>query len=118
MHEYLTVAPGVNLSRLLGGKRLTKKFVRDAMRDHPEWDWRILSVGHGTYVNGEDAIRYNLTLDVSVDGSHLAFIDFKAVERKPEPEAPGPNTVGAMLNIQPEDTRTVGERIGYIAVVS
>lgn len=83
MHEYVPVAPGVNLTRLLAGQRLTKKFVREAMRDHPEWDWRNLSMRPGTYVNGEDAVRYDLTLQVMDNGSHVAMVDFKADVNQP-----------------------------------
>lgn len=82
MHQYVPVAPGPNLSRLLGGQRLTKKFVREAMRDHPEWDWRNLGSG-GTYVNGGDAIRYDLTLQVMENGTTKAMVNFQADETKP-----------------------------------
>lgn len=81
--QYIEVEPGVNLSRALGGRAITKAWVRDMMRRHPEWDWRMMSTGQ--YVNGGDAVRYDLTLDVqkltrSGYFSHVAFINYQSDE--------------------------------------
>jgi hypothetical protein len=96
LSEYLTVAPGVNLTRHLAehtpNGRVTKAWVRLAMQQHPEWDWRNLGPG-GTYVNGQDCIRQDLTLQVV------------------DPASPG--TVKAMVNFQINVTKP----IGYQAVV-
>jgi hypothetical protein len=78
MTTYLAVEPGVNLSRALGGERLTKKWVRERMREHPEWDWRILTPGFGSYINGQDAIANDVTLQVMRDGSTVAMVNFQS----------------------------------------
>lgn len=94
MHTYVPVQPGPNMTDLLrkDGCRLTKRWVREVMRDHPEWDWRNLGPG-GTYVNGGDAIHLGLTLQVyGADGA----------------------TTVAMVAFQTDDTMPYG----YLAVVS
>lgn len=78
--QYVAVEPGVNLSRALAGHTLTKAWVRDVMNRHPQWDWR--EVGLTRYVNGEDAIRFDLTLDVhkltrSGYFEHVAFVNYQ-----------------------------------------
>lgn len=79
MTTYIPVTPGVNLTRALDGGRLTKKWVRDAMRDHPEWDWRNLGFGY-TYVNGSDAAALDLTLQVMRDGTTVCMVTFKRTD--------------------------------------
>ena len=79
MHETVPVLPGPNLLKLLGDQRLTKRWVREIMKDHPEWDWRIVS---GPYINGEGAIRYKKALDVKrrnpdLTIDHVCFIEFQ-----------------------------------------
>lgn len=59
----LTVAPGIDMTRALGSERLSKQWLRDYLRKNPEKDFRNLS-GGGTYVNGGDAVRMDLTLQV------------------------------------------------------
>lgn len=81
MTEYVPVAPGINLTQHLARTktgRITKAWVRQVMREHPEWDWRNLGMGRGTYVNGEDAIRYDLTLQVMENGTTKAMVNFQA----------------------------------------
>lgn len=68
MTTYLSVTPGIDMSQALGAQRLTKKWLRDYLRDHPEKDFRN-HTGRGAYVNGEDAVRMDLTLEVF--DSHL-----------------------------------------------
>jgi len=63
-HTYVPVVPGVNLSKALDGKRLTKKWVREMMLAHPEWDWRNIGPSRGTYINGQDCVTYDVTLEV------------------------------------------------------
>lgn len=79
--QYVPVTPGVNLSRHLREQtktgRITKAWVREVMREHPEWDWRNLGDG-GTYVNGEDAIRLDLTLQVMDNGTTRAMVNFQS----------------------------------------
>lgn len=80
MTEYVPVSPGINLSRHLRENskngRLTKTWVKKVMAEHPEWDWRNLGLTGGTYVNGEDAIKSDLTLMVTNNGSHVASVTF------------------------------------------
>lgn len=91
MTQYLAVAPGVDMTdamHLLNGGRLTKKWLRDYLRDNPQKDFRILNpVGagaSGTYVNGQDAIRHDLTLEVRSlrPGSNdlVALVDFQRTD--------------------------------------
>lgn len=82
MTLWVPVVPGVNLSSALGEARLTKKWVREIMRQHPEWDWRNLSpLIRGTYVNGEDAIRHgDMVLQVMRGGSVVATITFQRTD--------------------------------------
>lgn len=84
MTTYVPVRPGINMKGRLGGDRLTKKFVREIMREHPEWDWRNLGPG-GAYVNGEDAVRYDLILQVYADdlATTLCMVHFQADQTKP-----------------------------------
>jgi hypothetical protein len=65
MTEYLSVAPGIDMSTALNGGRLTKKWLRDYLRDNPEKDFRILGGRWaGSYVNGGDAMTQDLVLEV------------------------------------------------------
>lgn len=80
MHTYLSVVPGVNLTRALGSNRLTKVWVREMMRTQPDWDWRIMTTGQA--VNGEDCIRQgDVTLQVMAvrngGWSTIAMVNFK-----------------------------------------
>lgn len=82
MTTYVPVRPGVNLSRHLRlntkNGRITKVWLRQVMRSHPEWDWFNLGLDGGTYVNGADAIRSDLTLQVMDGGTTIAMINFAA----------------------------------------
>lgn len=66
MTTYISVAPGINMSKALGSQRLTKKWLTTILAAYPHWDFRILNrnIGGGTYVNGEDCIRIGLVLEV------------------------------------------------------
>lgn len=79
---YVPVSPGIDMSRALGGARLTKKWLREYLRDHPEKDFRNLGLG-GSYVNGQDALNMDLTLQVMSNGSTVAMVHYQRVERKP-----------------------------------
>jgi hypothetical protein len=85
-HEYLAVAAGIDMSKALNGQRITKRWLRDYLRDHPEKDFRILNTrGHGgAYVNGQDAITNDLTLEVRSlrAGSNelVALVDFQPTD--------------------------------------
>jgi hypothetical protein len=87
MTEYVPVAPGINLTRHLRDHtkngRITKVWVRSVMREHPEWDWRSLALDSGTYVNGEDAVKYDLILQVMENGTTKAMVHFKADVNQP-----------------------------------
>jgi len=97
MHEYVTVVPGVNLSNHLNNQRpgnrpvVTKKWVRQVMGQHPEWDWYVVG---GSAINGGDCLRGDITLQV-VDRNDVG-------------------TVRAMVNFQADADRP----FGYKAVVS
>jgi hypothetical protein len=86
MNETLSVEPGVDMSQALGPHaKLTKKWLREYLRANPEKDFRILSGRwRGSYVNGEDCIREDVTLDV-VDPhyyhEHVAFVNFQHCDR-------------------------------------
>lgn len=64
MTTYLSVTPGIDMNSALGKQRLTKKWLRDYLRDNPQKDFRNLTRQGGTYVNGEDCIEYDLSLEV------------------------------------------------------
>lgn len=97
-HLSLAVAPGIDMSSALNGQRVTKRWLREYLRDHPEKDFRILNpVGagaSGAYVNGQDAIQNNLTLEV-------------------RSLRPGSNELVALVDFQPTDANDWG----YQAVV-
>lgn len=86
MNQSLTVVPGVNLARHLAQfspaqSGVTKRWVREAMRQHPEWDWRIH--GETSYVNAESAIRYDLdfqVVDPASPGTVRAVVAFHTVD--------------------------------------
>lgn len=94
MTTYLTVTPGIDMRSALGQDRLTKKWLREYLRDHPEKDFRVLTYGVRGPVNGENAIQMDLTLQVV------------------GPYDPG--TVVGTVNFQPTDAN----EWGYQAVVS
>lgn len=79
MTNYLTVTLGIDATKALGGKRLTKKWLREYLRDHPEKDFRNHTHGvRGTYVNGEDCIRHDYTLEVhDLQGRSVAMVNFQ-----------------------------------------
>jgi hypothetical protein len=87
MHEYIPVAPGINLTQHLAANtkhgRITKVWVRQVMREHPEWDWRNLGLNGGTYLNGEDAAKHDLTLQVMENGTTKAMVNFKVDVNQP-----------------------------------
>jgi hypothetical protein len=76
------VAPGIDMSDALMGRRLTKAFLRGYLRENPQKDFRILVSGMGTYVNGEDAIRHDLTLEVRQPrgGDFVALVNFQSTD--------------------------------------
>lgn len=78
MTTYLSVTPGIDMSQALGGKRLTKKWLREYLRDNPQKDFRN-HTGPGSYVNGEDCLNYDLSLVVhdSTTQSVVASVDFQ-----------------------------------------
>lgn len=78
MTTYLSVTPGIDMSQALGTARLTKKWLRDYLRDNPQKDFRN-HTGAGAYVNGEDCIRQDLSLEVYDSGHRLvACVDFQS----------------------------------------
>jgi hypothetical protein len=93
MTQYLPVAPGIDMREALGSKRLTKKWLRDYLRKNPQKDFRNLN-GGGTYVNGEECIKHDLTLEV------------RSLK-------PGSNELVALVDFQPTDAN----EWGYQAVV-
>jgi len=78
---FVMVVPGIDMTRALGEQRLTKKWLRSYLADHPEKDFRIS--GSGRYVNGEDCIRYNLVLEVRRPplNALVGLVEFRACER-------------------------------------
>lgn len=82
MHTYLSVVPGIDMTRALGDMRLTKKWLRDYLRDHPEKDFRCLDTSRGTYVNGGDAtaIGMDLTLRVMRGATTVAMVNYQRTE--------------------------------------
>jgi hypothetical protein len=83
MTTYIQVFPGIDMSRALQGKRPTKRWLREYLRDNPHKDFGVLTPGMGSYVNGEDAIRHDLTLEVyatSIGASLVAVVNFQSCE--------------------------------------
>lgn len=78
----IPVVPGIDMSAALMGQRLTKTWLRNYLRTNPQKDFRILVSGMGTYVNGEDAIRHDLTLEVMTpDQSDLVgLVNFQSTD--------------------------------------
>lgn len=73
MTEYISVTPGIDMSQALNGARLTKKWLRDYLRDNPQKDFRM--VGRSSYVNGEECIDHDLVLEVRRPGDlHLVAV--------------------------------------------
>lgn len=81
MTTYLSVTPGIDMSRDLASSRLTKKWLREYLRANPQKDFRIH--GSGTFVNGEDCIREDISLEVRNPATSelVAAVEFQAVER-------------------------------------
>lgn len=83
MSTYLTVTTGIDMRSALGKERLTKKWLRDYLRDHPEKDFRVLTHGVRGPVNGENVIDLDLTLQVVAPndpGTVVANVNFQRVE--------------------------------------
>lgn len=84
MSETASVTLGIDLSAALGSERLTKKWLREYLRTNPQKDFVIrntagpLARWHGKYINGQDCIRQDVTLEVHQDGKSIAFVDFQA----------------------------------------
>lgn len=79
---YVPVVPGIDMSQALrksNMKRLTKKWLRDYLRDNPQKDFRSLDGRGGTYVNGQDAVAMDLTLQVydAEQRSTVAMVNFQ-----------------------------------------
>lgn len=68
MTIFLSVTPGIDMTRALGDSRLTKKWLREYLRDNPQKDFRVH--GSGQFVNGEDCMRYDLELEVRRPSDH------------------------------------------------
>ena len=64
MTKTVPVLPGIDMSRALGSARLTKDWLREYLRANPEKDFANIGTDRGAYVNGEDCIRHDLTLEV------------------------------------------------------
>lgn len=83
MTTTLIVSPGIDmgdaLRRETGGK-LTKAWLRDYLRGNPQKDFRIVGGPGplGSYVNGEDAIRHDLSLEVRMPNGHVAVVDYQS----------------------------------------
>lgn len=77
MTTYISVHPGIDMTEALNGQRLTKKWLRDYLRTNPQKDFRV--AGNGQYVNGEDAIRADLSLEVRrpITLDLVACVDFQ-----------------------------------------
>lgn len=80
MTTYIPVSPGIDMSAALGKARLTKKWLRDYLRDNPQKDFRSLMMGGGSYVNGETALRMDLTLEVHHNGASIALVNFQPTD--------------------------------------
>ncbi len=76
MTQYLSVTPGIDMSQALGEQRLTKKWLREYLRTNPQKDFRN-HTGRGAYVNGQDCINGDLTLQVMRDGTTVAMVNFQ-----------------------------------------
>ena len=76
MTTYISVTPGIDMTLALGDERLTKKWLRAYLAEHPEKDFRVM--GSSQYVNGQDCVRYNLSLEVRrpSDAGLVAGVDF------------------------------------------
>ena len=83
MTNYIPVSPGPDMTRALQGKNVTKKWLREYLRDNPQKDFRSLAMAGGAYVNGEDAIRDDLTLEVyrsEIGATLVAMVNFQPTE--------------------------------------
>ena len=85
MTTHIPVTCGAWLNRYIfadardyGGKRVTKAALRDALKANPTADFRNLSAFHpGTYLNGWDAVRDGLMLEVHDDGRFVCVVWFE-----------------------------------------
>lgn len=82
MTEILNVTPGIDMSEALAGQRLTKKWLREYLRSNPQKDFRN-HTGRGAYVNGEDCVNYDLSLEVRDPETMnlVAVVEFQRVEK-------------------------------------
>lgn len=82
-HQNLPVSLGIDMRAALKEQPLTKEWLRDYLRDNPQKDFRNLN-GGGSYVNGEECIRHDLTLEVRSlkPGSNelVALVDFQTTD--------------------------------------
>lgn len=78
MTTYVPVDLGIEMRRALGSKRLTKKWLREYLAAHPAHDFVNLGPG-GTYVNGNEALRYGLVLEVHDVDRSIATVTFTEV---------------------------------------
>lgn len=89
MTTYLSVGMGVDMSQAWAIEAKpgrdgrtpapTKAWLREYLRTHPQKDFRNLGFG-GSYVNGQDAMREDLTLQFNCR-SGTALINFQPVEK-------------------------------------
>lgn len=80
--ETIPVVPGIDMQRALdrSGSRLTKKWLREYLRDNPQKDFRNVGFRSGTYVNGQDAINFDLTLEVRGGYDLVAVVNFQPTD--------------------------------------
>lgn len=81
MSNTITVRPGIDMMKVIGKSKLTKKFLREYLAKNPQKDFQILSGRwSGAYINGEQCIDSDFTLDVidpNYYSEHVAFVNFQ-----------------------------------------